>query len=391
MGRPHTAYLDCNASTPCDPEVAAIMVPLLTSTFANPSSRGHGPGQEAAALLDDARSRTARAIGAGAPSEITFTSGATEANNTALVGLAHRLAHRGRHLVAQVTEHPSVLEPLRRLRGQGWEITLLGVAADGRIRLQELQDALTPRTVLLTLMLANNETGALQPVREAAELARAHGVVVHCDAAQGPGKVAVDVAELGVDHLSLSAHKAYGPKGIGVLYSRRQRPPLRPEPLLLGGGQEGGQRSGTPNLPAAVGMARALELARERWWEDGRLMAGLRDRLEEHLQERLDGVTVNGPRDHRLPNTSNISFAGVDGNALLASLRDLAVSSGSACATGSPEPSSVLRAMGVAPALAAASIRVSLGRTTTSDELEWAAERMVAEVRRLRAMGKRGR
>jgi cysteine desulfurase len=384
-------YLDHNASKPCDPLVVDVMVPLLTSHHANPSSHQHSSGQEASSLLSDARVRVARSLGSNRASEITFTSGATEANNLVIKGLAESLRDRGRHIVSQVTEHPSVLEPLRHLERNGWKLTLLPVDRQGRIGLEQLAEALRPDTVLVSLMLANNETGTLQPVAEAARLARERDVPIHCDAAQGIGKVAVEVHPLAVDFLTFSAHKAYGPKGIGGLYRRHRRPPIHIRPQLHGGGQEHGLRSGTPNLPAAVGLARALEIARAEWRSDSRRIGRLRDLLEQRIMSRLDGVTINGAVDHRLPGTSNLSFAGVDGNALLASLPDLAISSGSACTSDHPEPSYVLRAMGVAVDLAAASIRISLGRTTTEREVEIAAERVIEEVLRLRAMSRPSR
>jgi cysteine desulfurase len=384
-------FLDHNASTPCDPRVVEAMVPLLTSHHANPSSRNHRPGQEAFHLLEEARARVARSLGSNRASEITFTSGATEANNLVIKGLAEASRDRGRHLVSQVTEHPSVLEPLRYLGRNGWHLTLLPVDREGRIRLEHLAEALRPDTVLVSLMLANNETGTLQPVAEAATLASQRGVLIHCDAAQGVGKVPVEVDSLAVDLLTISAHKAYGPKGIGALYRRHRRPSVKIQPQLHGGGQEYGLRSGTPNLPAAVGLAEALEIACAEWQPDSHRICRLRDLLESRITTELDGVTVNGAIEHRLPGTSNLSFTGVDGNALLASLPDLAVSSGSACTSAHPEPSYVLRAMGVAVDLASASIRFSLGRATTGMEVERAAERVVDEVRRLRAMPRRSR
>ncbi len=378
-------YLDYNASTPCDPRVVAAMAAPLEQAFANPSSRSHRPGQRASALLEDARSRVARAVGARVASEITFTSGATEANNLALRGLVASLADRGRHLVSQATEHPSVLEPLRHLADHGWELTLLPVDRQGLVEPGRLAAALRPDTVLVSLMLANGETGTVQPVAEVAEIVHAHGALLHCDAAQGLGKIEVSVAALGVDLATFSAHKACGPKGIGALYCRRRRPRLRLEPLLLGGGQEGGLRSGTPNVAAAVGMAAAVELARSELSAESHRIGALRDLLEQRVRSGLDGCTVNGAAGRRLPGTANLSFEGVDGNALLASLPDLAVSSGSACTSAHPEPSAVLQAMGVPRRLAAASIRFSLGRFTTEREVLQAADRIIQEVSRLRA------
>ncbi len=384
-------YLDCNASTPCDPRVVERMLPFLTARFANPSSVGHRPGRDAAEALEAARSAVAGAIGAAGASEVVFTSGATEANNIAVHGLVASAPQGRRRLVTQATEHPSVLAVARLMADTGCPVTVVGVDPDGRVRLDQLANVLGGDVAAVSLMLANNETGALQPVAEAVALARAAGARIHCDAAQAPGKLALDVGTLGVDALSLSAHKAYGPKGIGALWVRDLGRGATLPPLLAGGGQEGGVRPGTPNLPGAVGLAAALELAVVGLAEAAALLAGLRDRLERAILGDLDGVTVNGAAAPRLPNTSNLSFAGVDGPALLAALDDIAVSTGSACTAGRAEPSPVLRAMGVAPALAAASLRISLGRFTTAEEVDFAAARIVAEVTRLRALKRRRR
>jgi cysteine desulfurase len=379
-------YLDYNASTPCDPRVVEAMLPYLTDAFANPSSRHHRPGRDAFTALEKARSTVARLLGARSATEIVFTSGATEGNNLALMGIAGGQARRGRHIVTQVTEHPSVLEPLIHLRNNGWEVTEIGVDSDGRIQLDELSDALRDDTVLVSLMLANNETGALQPVARAAEMAHVRGALIHCDAAQAVGKVAVDVVALNVDLLTLSGHKLYAPKGIGALFVRRSRPPLRLAPLLRGGDHEHGLRSGTPNLPGAVALAHALEIAGANLEAEMGRLADIRNRLETTVVGKLDGCSVNGSTDHRLPGTCNLSFAGIEGNALLASLPDLAVSTGSACTSAHPQASPVLLAMGVKPALAKASLRLSVGRPTTTDEVDRAAARIVNEVTRLRSM-----
>lgn len=381
-------YLDFNASTPCDPRVLEAMLPFLSADYGNPASRTHRSGQRAFAALEDARARVAQVLGASSAAEIIFTSGATEANNLAIKGSAEATAARGRHLITQATEHASVLSPLRYLAGRGWKLTVLGVDADGRIRLDELAAAIRPDTVLVSLMLANNETGTIQPVRKAASIVGATGAMLHCDAAQGPGKIPMDVAELDVDLLTVSAHKLYGPKGIGALYRARRvwQQGLRPQ--LHGGDQEEGLRSGTPNLAGAVGLASALELAASELPREAARQAELRDRLESRICDRLEGCTVLGDLSHRLPNTANLAFAGVEGNALLVSLPDLAVSSGAACTADRPEPSPVLRAMGVPRALAAASIRFSLGRPTTKEDVERAAARVVEEVTRLRSLAR---
>ena len=382
-------YLDCNATTPCDPRVVEAMLPLLTERAANPTSRGHRPGREAASELEAARATVDRLLGGSAASEVVFTSGATESNNLALLGAAEALSGRGRHIVSQRTEHASVLEPLAALARRGWEITLVGVDGDGRVRLDELAAALRDDTALVSIMLANNETGTVQPVAEAAAVARQRGVLVHCDAAQAVGKLPVTVVALGVDLLSLSAHKLYGPKGVGALWLLRRRPALGLAPVIFGGGQEGGLRSGTPNVPGAVGLARALELYREAGDGERARVGELRDRLEGTIVARLEGVRVNGSRDHRLPNTTNLAFAGVEANALLASLPDVAAATGSACTSSRPQPSPVLRAMGLPADLAAASLRLSLGRFTTEAQVDRAAARIVEEVTRLRTLPKR--
>ncbi len=384
-------YLDYNASTPCDPRVVEAMQPFFGGVYANPSSRGHRPGREAFTALEGARSAIAASLGARSSTEIVFTSGATEANNLAIFGAVRSDATRGRHLVTQATEHPSVLEVFRALRDDGWDITELGVDHHGRVRIDEIESSLRDDTVLISLMFANNETGTVQPVREVAELAHDRGILIHCDAAQGIGKVELDVAELDVDLLSLSGHKVYAPKGIGALYLRRSSPPLKLPPLVHGGGHEGGLRSGTPNLPGAVALAHALEIAGAEIADEGPRIAALRDRLERTIVDAIDQCEVNGSPEHRLPGTSNISFAGIDGNALLASLPDLAVSSGSACTSSHPEASPVLLAMGVRPDLAKASLRLSLGRFSAEHEIDRAAARIVEEVLRLRGLRRRPR
>lgn len=381
-----TTYLDFNATTPCDPRVVAAMLPFFTERFANPSSRTHDPGRQAFAALESARREVASTLGAGAPSEVIFTSGATEADNLAIAGVAEATSGRRRGLVTQATEHEAVLRMMTALAKRGWDVTVVGVNPDGAIDLDELTAAISPDTALVSLMLANNETGAMQPVAEAADLAHAHGAVLHCDAAQAIGKVPVELQSLGADLVSISGHKIYGPKGVGALWVRRRRPPLRIEPLLRGGGQEHGLRAGTLNLPGVVGLARACTLAGEALasGEPARL-AALRDRLEKGILAALDGVAVNAGSVARLPNTCNLAFSGVDGHALMASLSDLAVSSGSACTSARPEPSHVLLAMGLPKRLAAASLRFSLGRPTRREDIERAIQRVAEEVTRLRA------
>jgi cysteine desulfurase len=384
-------YLDHNASTPCDPRVVEAMLPCFGELFANPSSRAHRPGQVAALRLEEARASIAHRLGARSTAEVVLTSGATEANVTALSGVTRALGDRRRHLVTQVTEHPSVLEPLARLGRDGFAVTLVGVDGDGRVRPDEVAASLRDDTVLVSVMLASNITGVVQPVAEIARLAHARGILVHCDAAQGGGVLEIDARALDVDLLTVSAHKIYGPKGIGALLVRRRRPPVALAPLLIGGGQEGGLRSGTVNLPGAVGLAAALELAAAERPSEAPRLAALRDRFETLVTSALDGVTVNGQGAPRLAGTTNLSFAGIDSSSLLASLPDVAVSSGSACTSTRPEPSPTLLAMGVSKPLARTAIRVGLGRSTTDAEVDYAAARIVEEVARLRTLAARRR
>jgi len=379
-------YLDHNATTPCDPRVVEAMLPFMTERYANSTTRNHRPGRDAASELERARTTVDRLLGGHAASEVVFTAGATEGNNLALMGAAEALVGRGRHIISQPTEHASVLEPLAALAKRGWEITLIGVDDAGRINLGELESVLRDDTVLVSLMLANNETGTIQPLTDAADLAHSCGALVHCDAAQAIGKIPVDVAQLGVDLLTASAHKFYGPKGVGALWIRHRRPPIKLTPVIHGGGQEGGLRSGTPNVPGAIGMATALEIATSAGDVERARTALLRDRLESSILDALDGSWQNGDGHNRLPNTSNLSIAGIDVNALLASLPDLALNTGSACTSAHPEPSPVLRAMGVSEELAGASLRLSLGRFTTKEDVDRTAARIVEEVIRLRDM-----
>ncbi len=377
-------YMDHNATTPVDPRVVEAMLPCLTVQFGNAASRTHAYGWAAAKLVEDARAAIASGIGAQ-PEEIVFTSGATESNNLAIKGLAAALAGRRRRVVTCATEHKAVLDPCAALARAGLEVAVLPVDGDGRLDLGRADEALTPGTALASIMLANNETGTLHDVAAIAALCRARGVVLHCDATQAVGKVPVDVRALDVDMLSLSAHKIYAPKGTGALYVRRARPRLHLVPILDGGGHEQGMRSGTLNVPGIVALARALEIARAEMVDESARVGALRDRLEEAVTSRLEAATVNGDRAHRLPNTLNVSFAGVDGAALLVGLREVAVASGSACTSADPRPSHVLIAMGRSKELANASIRFSLGRSNTADEVDAVADVVVREVERLRA------
>lgn len=387
-------YLDNHATTRTDPRVLEAMLPFFTETYGNAASTTHAFGWAAKEAVEAARAAVAAAVGAR-PREIVFTSGATESNNLALCGMARHARRQGRHVVSVATEHPSVLDPLARLEREGIEVTLLPVvqAPDetaGLVRPGELAAALRADTFLVSVMLANNETGAVQPVAEIARACRAHGAVLHCDATQAVGKVPVDVERLQVDLMSFSAHKLYGPKGVGALYVRTRNPQVRLAPVLEGGGHEGGLRSGTLNVPAIVGFARAVELCCEEMPREMERLGALRDRLFRGLAERLEGVTLNGPSlarpGLRLPGNLNVSFRGVDGESLLLSCKHLALSSGAACSSAEPEPSHVLRAMGLGADEARASVRFGLGRFNTAEEIDFAAATLADAVTRLRRM-----
>lgn len=373
-------YLDYNATTPVHPQVVEAMLPAFTEHFGNPSSRTHAYGWAAAALVDQARKTTAQCLGV-APEEIVFTSGATEANNLAIKGIA-RARGKG-HIATTAIEHPAVLDTCDSLQKEGFTVTKVPVGRDGVVDPEAIRQALRDDTVLVSVMLVNNEIGTIQPVAEIARLCHEKEVAVHCDATQAPGKLEVHVPRLGVDLLSLSAHKFYGPKGVGLLVVRRQKPVLRLEPLLHGGGQEAGLRSGTLNVPGIVGMARALELAAANVEAEARRQAALRDRLRERLFAAYPRLLENGDPARRVANTLNVSFVGLDSGALVASLPRLAVSPASACATGKPKPSHVLSALGRTAAEAGSALRFSLGRPTTEEEVEAAAEMVEQAIAKL--------
>jgi len=375
--------MDHNATTPVDPRVVEAMLPCLTEQFGNAASHTHAFGWTAAKLAEGARELLAAGIGAHSE-EIIFTSGATESNNLAIKGAARAPWRRGNHIVTCATEHKAVLDPCQALSREGVVTTILPVDAVGRLDAERLAAELTDESVLAYVMLANNETGTLQPIPEIAAACRARGVLLHCDATQAVGKIPVDVNALGVDLLSFSAHKIYGPKGVGALYVRLRKPRLALLPLLDGGGHEQGLRSGTLNVPGIVGFGRALQIALEEMPRESARLTDLRDRLDGAIRSRLEGVTLNGHPTERLPNTVNLSFAGVDGAALLVGLKEVAVASGSACTSADPRPSHVLLAMGRSKELANASIRFSLGRTNTAGDVEIAADAVVREVTRLR-------
>jgi cysteine desulfurase len=377
-------YLDYHATTPVDPRVLQAMLPYFTEEFGNPASKQHKWGWRAQDAVERGRAQVAELIGASA-GEIVFTSGATESNNLAIKGAACGLRDRGNHLVSVSTEHKSVLDSFKRLEREGWSITLLGVRTDGLIDLNEVADAMTDRTVLISVMAANNEIGVLQPLEEIAKLAHARGALLHTDAAQGAGKIPIDVNRMGIDLLSLTGHKYYGPKGCGALYIRRQKPRLKLECQIDGGGHENGMRSGTLNVPGIVGLGAAAAICHSDMPEESVRLASLRDRLLDGLRRGLSEVRVNGTLERRLPHNLHVSFDGVEGEALLMALGDLAVSTGSACSSGSQAPSHVLEAIGAVGERAGASVRFGLGRTTSNADVDFAVERVTAVVKSLRA------
>jgi cysteine desulfurase len=387
--------MDNHATTRLDPRVLEAMLPYFTETYGNAGSTTHSFGHAARDAVDAARGQIANAIGAVAK-EIVFTSGATESNNLAIKGVAAKAGQRGGHIISVATEHPSVLDPLKTLVRHGYEVTLLPVIAApndraGLVRVEQVAEALRSDTVLVSVMLANNEIGAIQPVGEIGRLCRQRGVLLHTDATQAVGKTAVNVEQLQVDLMSFTAHKIYGPKGVGALYVRRGRPPVRLEPSIDGGGQEGGLRSGTLNTPGIVGFALALELCLEELPTESVRLRVLRDRLYAGLTAALDGVSLNGPAlsppELRLPGNLNLNFAHVDGESLLLCARDVALSSGSACTSANPEPSHVLRALGLGDDAVRGGVRFGLGRFNTAEEVEVTIGRIAEAVKDLRKMG----
>jgi cysteine desulfurase len=378
-------YMDYHATTPLDPRVLEAMLPTLREEFGNAASKSHAFGWRAEELVEAAREQVGKLVGATAK-EIVWTSGATESDNLAIKGAAQFYASsKGKHLVTCRTEHKAVLDSMHALERQGFEVTILDVERDGRLDPARVKAALRPDTVLVSVMHANNETGVVHPIEEIGKVTRAAGVLFHCDAVQTAGKLPFDVEAANVDLASLSAHKMYGPKGVGALYVRR-KPRVRLTAQMDGGGHERGFRSGTLNVPGIVGFGKAAELARlEREAEAARVLA-LRERLRKGILAGLDLVSVNGSLEHRLPGNLNVSFAYVEGEALMMAVKDVAVSSGSACTSASLEPSYVLRAMGVSEDLAHSSIRFGLGRFTTEEEVDFAVRLFVDKVKKLRDM-----
>ncbi|MGB2819990.1 MAG: IscS subfamily cysteine desulfurase [Phycisphaerae bacterium] len=378
-------YLDYNATTPVDARVLEAMTPYLTTEFGNAASKSHAFGWRAEAAVETAREQVAALIGA-APREVVWTSGATESNNLAIKGAAEMYRDKGRHIITCRTEHRAVLDPCRRLAEAGWDVTFLGVDAHGLLDPQRVADAITDGTVLVSVMAANNEIGTIHPVAEIGRLCKARGVLFHCDATQAVGKVAIDADEMGIDLLSASGHKIYGPKGIGCLYVRRRSPRVRLTCQMDGGGHERGMRSGTLNVPGIVGFGAAAEICQSEMAAEAERLTGLRDRLHAGITDRLEEVRLNGHPTERLPNTLNLSFAYVEGEALMMKLKNLAVSSGSACTSESRDPSHVLTALAVPENLVNSSLRFSLGRGTTQEEIDYAVEHVTRGVTELREL-----
>ena len=377
-------YFDNNATTPIDPRVLAVMMPYLTDVFGNAASRNHAFGWQAESAVETAREQVAKLIAAEAK-DIVFTSGATESNNLAVKGLAAMYREKN-HIITCLTEHKAVIDPCQRLAEQGFEVTWLRPDEFGVVSPDAVADAIRPTTLLVSLMAANNETGTLHPVGEIGRMCKSKGVFFHTDATQAVGKVEIDVEAMGVDLLSLSGHKLYGPKGVGTLYVRRRGPRVRLASQMDGGGHERGMRSGTLNVPGIAGLGAAAEIAMAEMTADAARLTALRDRLHAGITRELDYVRLNGHPTQRLAGTLNVSFAFVEGEALMMKMRDVAVSSGSACTSASLEPSHVLRAMGVDDATAHSSIRFSLGRFNTQQEVDFAVAQIVRAVRELREL-----
>jgi cysteine desulfurase len=378
-------YMDNQATTAVDPRVLEAMLPYFTEKFGNAASRNHEFGWKAEEAVENARAQIARLIRAN-PREIVFTSGATESDNLAIKGVVEAYREKGNHIITQATEHKAVLDVCKHLEKSGCEVTYLPVAPDGLIDLEGLRRAVTPKTILISIMYANNEIGVIQPIEEIGKIAKEKKIVFHVDAVQALGKIPVDVQRDGIDLLSISAHKIHGPKGVGALYVRRKDPRVAIAAMIDGGGHERGMRSGTLNVPGIVGLGKACELCMKEMPEESERLRRLRDRLKEAIMSRLDGTAVNGSLVRRLPNNLNLSFSGVEGDALLMGINDVAVSSGSACTSAMIEPSYVLRALGVSEDLAHSSIRFGLGRFNTEEEVGYVADRVVETVKRLREL-----
>lgn len=378
-------YMDYHATTPVDPRVLETMLPYFTQDFGNSASRNHAFGWVAEKAVENARKQVADLLGAN-PKEIIFTSGATESNNLAIKGVAEMYREKGNHVITCVIEHEAVIDACKKLEKQGARVTYLPVQKDGRIDLDDLRAAITDKTILITIMTANNEIGVLQPVAEVGAIAKEKGILFHTDAVQAAGKVPFDVNQVKADLVSISAHKMYGPKGVGALYVRRRNPRVLLAEQISGGGHERRMRSGTLNVPGIVGLGKAAAICMAEMAVDAARLLALRERLNEKFHQNLDEIYINGSMEHRLPHNLNISFAYVEGESLLMGINDVAVSSGSACTSASLEPSHVLKALGAGDDLARSSIRFGLGRWTTEEEVDYVVDKLTNVVRRLREM-----
>ena len=378
-------YMDNHATTPIDPRVLEAMLPYFTDKFGNAASRNHAFGWSAEEAVENARQQVASLINATAK-EIIFTSGATESDNLMIKGVAEMYREKGNHIITQAIEHKAVLDTCKNLEKHGFEVTYLPVQRDGRVDPEDVRKAIKPTTILISIMYANNEIGVINPIAEIAKLAKEHGIIFAVDGVQAVGKIAVDVQKDNIDLLAVSAHKIYGPKGVGALYVRRRNPRVQLSAIIDGGGHERGMRSGTLNVPGIVGLGKACELCQQEMAQEGERLRGLRDRLRKGLEAKLDEVFINGSMEHRLPNNLNMSFAYVEGESLLMGINDVAVSSGSACTSATLEPSYVLKALGVGEDLAHTSIRFGLGRFTTQEEVDYVIDKMVQVVTKLREL-----
>jgi len=378
-------YMDYHATTPCDPRVFEAMSPYFTEIFGNAASRNHEFGWRAEEAIENARKQVADLIGASSK-EIIFTSGATESDNLAIKGVAEMYYERGDHIITVVTEHKAILDTCKKLEKRGFKVTYLPVGSDGLISPDDVRNAITDKTIIVSVMHVNNEIGVIQPIAEIGKVCKEKGVIFHTDAVQGVGKIPFDVNEMNVDLVSMSAHKIYGPKGVGALYVRRRNPRVQLTPMIDGGGHERGMRSGTLNVTGIVGLGKAAEIARAEMGEESERILGLREKLRRGIMDEIPEVYVNGHATRRVPGNLNISFAYVEGESLLMGINDIAVSSGSACTSASLEPSYVLKALGVGEELAHSSIRFGIGRFNTEEEVDYTIGRVNEAVNRLREL-----
>src|ERR1700728_1967267 len=378
-------YMDNHATTPMDPRVLEAMLPYFTDKFGNAASRNHSFGWAGEEAVENARQQVASLINATAK-EIIFTSGATESDNLMIKGVAEMYREKGNHIITQAIEHKAVLDTCKRLEKYGYEVTYLPVQKDGRVDPEDVRKAITPKTILITIMYANNEIGVINPIQEIGKIAKENGIIFAVDGVQAVGKIPVDVQKDNIDLLAISGHKIYGPKGVGALYVRRRNPRVQLSAIIDGGGHERGMRSGTLNVTGIIGLGKACEIAQQEMAQEAERRRGPRDRLKAGLEAKLDEVFINGSWEHRLPNNLNLSFAYVEGESLLMGINDVAVSSGSACTSATLEPSYVLKALGLGDDIAHSSIRFGIGRFNTEEEIDYVADRLITVVRKLREL-----